>query len=142
MTSAIEPVISPDNQRAEVVRIYKALKQGPAAIIDADGQRLPLPQALYAILVQAARELELGRGVSLVSSGHELTSQQAAEVLNVSRPFLIRLLDEEHIPYHMVGTHRRIALEDLLAFRESRSKARKTALGKMAREAQKSGDYA
>ena len=134
------------DQRRTFAHVHEALerahKAGCPAIVCADGESLPIPEPLYDLLIQALRQLERGRAVSIVATNQELTTQQAAETLNISRPFLIRLLDEKQLPYRMVGTHRRLALEDVLAYRQTRSKSRRKLLGELARDAQKSGTYA
>ena len=71
----------------------------------------------------------------------ELTTQQAADLLNVSGPFLPKLLDAGASPFHPAGSHRRIRLDDLMAYRERRSRARRAAFAAMAREAQEMGLY-
>jgi excisionase family DNA binding protein len=71
----------------------------------------------------------------------QVTTTQAAEILNVSRPYLARLLDEGAIPYHRVGTHRRILLEDLLAYKSQRKQERKEGLQKLADLSQEYGLY-
>lgn len=71
----------------------------------------------------------------------ELTAQQAADVLNVSRPFLVRLLKSGAIPCHQVGTHRRVRPADVLAYRRERSRVRRAVLAEMARDAQAMGLY-
>ena len=67
--------------------------------------------------------MSAGRGISLVPENAELTTVQAAEVLKVSRPYLIKLLSEGAIPYRKVGKHRRVRMEDVMAFKD-RSPAR------------------
>ncbi len=73
-----------------------------------------LTEALRALLAPLAQ----GKMVRVVPLEAELTTQEAAEILGVSRPHLIRLLESGKIPYRKVGTHRRIRVEDLLAYRE------------------------
>ena len=102
---------------------------------------LELPESLYQVLIQAAHELQRGRGVSIVPVGAELTTQHAADLLNVSRPFLIRLLEAGEIPYHKVGTHRRVRLDHLLAYKSHRTAARRDFLARAASEAQDLGIY-
>jgi excisionase family DNA binding protein len=73
--------------------------------------------------------------------GREVTLQQAADLLNVSRPFLVKLLETGAIPFHYVGAYRRVGLTDVLAYRNQRSHARRAALAEMACEAQEMGLY-
>lgn len=77
----------------------------------------------------------------MMSSQAELTTQQAAELLNVSGTFLVRLLESGAIPFHRVGTQRQVRLVDVLAYRRERSRVRRTVLAEMAREAQELGLY-
>lgn len=85
----------------------------------------PLPEPVFAILVQAAQHLSKGRSVSILHYAELLTTQQAADLLGVSRPYLIGLLQKEVIPFEMVGTHRRIRMEDLLRYKEAREQNRR-----------------
>lgn len=89
-------------------------------------------QALVVVLTEFAR----GSAVTIVPVESELTTQQAADVLGVSRPFLVKELDAGTIPARMVGTHRRIRLEDLTRYRAAIDAKRQKALGKLAEQAQ------
>ncbi|MFN7648174.1 MAG: excisionase family DNA-binding protein [Acidobacteriota bacterium] len=80
-----------------------------------------------------------GRGVTLVPENAELTTVQAADVLNVSRPFLIKLLEENALPHRKVGKHRRIRMEDVMAYKSRIDRDREAVLDQLAREAQEQG---
>lgn len=68
----------------------------------------------------------------MVAENHELTTQRAANILGVSRPFLVRLLEENKVPFHMVGSHRRVYLVDLLTYKSKRDRARHDAIRRLA----------
>jgi excisionase family DNA binding protein len=110
-------------------------------LVGADQRPRRLPLSVAQVLSRAVHELARGHAVTIVPVESELTTQQAADLLNVSRPFLIKLLDSGEIPCHRAGTHRRVRAADLLAYRDRRRAARRAALAEMAREAQEMGLY-
>ncbi len=117
------------------------LAQENIALSSASQQPLPLPGSLVQVLRQILGFMSQGKGVAVTPVLRELTTQTAADLLGVSRPFLIELLNKQAIPFHLVGTHRRIYLKDLLRYREHRDGQRKEVLNRMAREAMNEGDY-
>ncbi len=78
---------------------------------------LVVPRAAAVVFAQMLALLATGQGVQIIPDSAELTTQQAADFLNVSRPYLIGLLEADEIPYRKVGTHRRIRFEDLREYR-------------------------
>lgn len=88
---------------------------------DADaGDQVEIPHEIYEVLVKTVEAMRKGLAITITPSSMTLTTQQAAELLGVTRPTLVRLLDAGKIPFEKPGTHRRIKLEDVLAFKEVR----------------------
>jgi excisionase family DNA binding protein len=84
------------------------------------GEQVELPQAVYNVLRQVIEAMSQGLAVTVVPQAQTLTTQQAAELLGISRPTLIRLLEAGRIPFEKAGSHRRLLLRDVLAYREER----------------------
>lgn len=92
-----------------------------------------LPPAVARLMLDLLELVGKGDAVTLVPFGAELSTQQAAEMLKVSRPFLVKLIETRQIPHHKVGTHRRVRAEDVLAYRQRRDRTRNAALSRLAR---------
>jgi excisionase family DNA binding protein len=95
---------------------------------DGDVTQVELPPALGQLLLDVLTHVARGEMVTFVPYGAELTTKEAADLLNVSRPFLVAMLEEGKIPFHKVGSHRRVRASDLLEFRERRDSERADAL--------------
>ena len=106
-------------------------------VIDAEQEQpLELPAGAVALLMDILEAMASGQGVSLIPENAELTTVQAADVLNVSRPYLIKLLDENAIPHRKLGKHRRIRMEDVMAYKMRIDREREAVLDQLAMEAQ------
>lgn len=117
-------------------------EKGPLTlkVLEADKEQpLQLPAGAVALLMEVLEAMAAGRGVTLIPENAELTTVQAAEFLNVSRPFLIRLLNENFIPHRKVGKHRRVRMEDVIAYKARIDQVREAVLDQLARDAQELG---
>ncbi len=109
------------------------------ALVSAEGERIELPGRMFVILRQIAETLAAGRGVTVVPRDTQLTTQEAADFLGISRPTLVKLLTEDKIPFTTVGRHRRVTLEDLLDYQARSQAERRAVLRQMARGGQEAG---
>jgi excisionase family DNA binding protein len=127
-------ILARDRDRPAVARLREALSTGPLRLVDPGGETIPLPEPAYRVLVRAIDMLNAGRAVVLRPYNTMLTTQEAAELLHVSRQYLITLLEDRRIPYEVAGTDRRIRITDLLRFKAERGRKRKAILRTMTRE--------
>jgi excisionase family DNA binding protein len=97
-----------------------------------DDDALVVPRVAAVMLAQVLGFLANGQGVQIMPDNAMLTTQQAADMLNVSRPYLIGLLEADAIPYRMVGTHRRIAFKDVLDYQRKDNRHRREVLDELA----------
>jgi len=116
-------------------------KPGRVALIDEQGNRADLPKALFDHLMHIVQMMAEKRTVVLVPEDEECTTQAAADVLGVSRQHLVDLLERGEIPFHKVGTHRRVVFRDVLAYQKKRDKERSRALDKLMKDVSDAGLY-
>ena len=106
-------------------------------VIDADhDEPLELPAGAVTLLLDILGAMASGQGVTLIPEDAELTSVQAADILHVSRPFLIKLLEAGQIPYRRVGKHRRIRMEDDMNYKQAIDQEREAVLDRLVADAQ------
>lgn len=108
-------------------------------VIDGDQGIIEIPVSALRLLIDILAQMAEGNGVTIMPVHAELTTQQAADFLNVSRPYLIDLLERKELPFHKVGTHRRVLFKDLLAYRERSRLDMDQALDQLAQQAQEHG---
>jgi excisionase family DNA binding protein len=126
---------------AELERRGVAVPKPQPALVGADGERLEVPNPIFEALMQVATAMAHGQAVTVIPQNALLTTQEAAELLGISRPTLVRLLEDHEIPYEKRGRHRRVQLSDLLAYQERMRRERRESLDRMAREGQEAGLY-
>ena len=112
-----------------------------AGLVGRGGHVVELPERTQSLLVSIVENLRAGNGVSVIPLHAELTTVQAAELLNVSRPYLIKQIEAGEVAHHMVGTHRRLKLVDVLAYRDRLRMQADDALDAMTAEAEELGLY-
>lgn len=117
------------------------LPKSPTAPPSATGRILEVTPDVLAALTQILNALQLGEAVTVASDDHQVTTQQAANLLGVSRPHLVKLLEENRIPFQRTGSHRRLFLRDVLSYQEQRSARRRAILDEMTRQAVADGLY-
>jgi excisionase family DNA binding protein len=130
--------VDPDvaNRAARRIRDFLATHQGPGPLTIlgelAGDDALVVPREAAVLLAQILSLLANGQGVQIIPDNAELTTQQAADMLNVSRPYLIKLLEAGEIPYRTVGRHRRITFQDLREYKRRDDQHRRGVLDELA----------
>jgi excisionase family DNA binding protein len=124
-TMASPPISVLDTLDFRLWSLGRLIQQGGAKLVASDGRQADIPEPVQDLLILILEKMRAGKAVSIVSEeDHALTTQQAADLLGVSRPFLIRLVENREIPFHRVGSHRRIYLRDVLNYKRGRDTAR------------------
>jgi len=112
-------------------------------IVEADGSEktATIPAVAYRLLVDILTQMSQGNAVTVIPIHAELTTQEAADLINVSRPFLIKQMESGEIPHHKVGSHRRVRFTDLMEYKKNIDAARSKVLTELVEESQKLGFY-
>ena len=117
-------------------RLVRYRDQSLNVRISESNELIELPAAAVTLLVDLLSAMAEGSSVTLIPIHAELTTQKAADLLGVSRPFIIKLLEDKEIPHRLVGTHRRILFKDLMEYRHRVDNKRAEALDELAAQAQ------
>ncbi len=139
----VESVMAQEQEASSIRQIERILKLegSQPKLVGANGEEITIPDSVYQVLRQVVHAMALGQAISIVPQERELTTQQAADFLNVSRPYLIKLLEQGEIPYIKVGAHRRVRFEDLKKYKEQRDQKRSQILQQLIEMSEEAGLY-
>ncbi len=132
LPSQTEAVVAKETRRALASRLRKDRPAQVRIVGDPSRETMTLPAPAVRLLLRGLEELALGNAVTLIPVRAELTTQEAADMLDISRPSLIQLLDERKIEYRRVGTHRRVRFDSLMKHKREADAARRAALAELA----------
>lgn len=143
MDAVHEETVLPPKDAEALAAVEQLLASGhaPLRLVTANGDDAVLPEELGRVLVTVVSTMHRGQAVTLAPRAMRVTTQQAADILGISRPTFIKLLEEGRIPYETPNRHRRIRLVDLLNYQLARRSERQESLAEMTREAQDLGLY-
>lgn len=136
-----DPISTPQTQEGQIRDLRRLIQQGGVKLAGRDGSQIAIPEPVHDLLLMILKNLQALKAISVVSEHQQLATQRAANILGVSRPFLVRLLENGEITFHMVGSHRRIYLRDLLGYKHRRDEARHEAINDMARAEMEAGTH-
>jgi excisionase family DNA binding protein len=143
-----EPITASEDERPGLARAEQIFDETGFSgderrprLVSGTGDEIELPEPLFRVLRQAVRHLLRGDSVAIAPVNQRLTTQQAADFLNVSRPYLVRLLESGEIPFTKTGTHRRVQLCDLAEYKRRRDTARRQHLRQLTQLNQELGLY-
>jgi excisionase family DNA binding protein len=139
--AAKKPITLSDTEQQQVRALGRALLRGVPAFVTSAGERIELPGTVFEVLKTAVGFMSHGQTITLVPDNQVLTTQRAADILGMSRPFFIKQLEGGLMAHHRVGNQRRVYLRDVLEFAKKRDKDRLSALDLLARDAFQAGLY-
>ncbi len=141
LPTAEEVALARESGRTLSAYLHVRSKTQQLEIFDDQGAPHPvrIPMSALRLLVDVLTEIGEGNAVSIIPVHAELTTQEAADVLNVSRPHLIKLLENKEIPFHKTGTHRRVRYQDVIVYKERIDAERRKALDTLTEQAQMLG---
>lgn len=128
-------------EASEIEAILDLVRRKKPALIDPEGHQTELPEPLYKMLIHIVEQIKQGRAVIMMPEDETFTTQAAANFLGVSRQHLVDLLEDGEIPYHKVGSHRRVYFRDLKDYADKRDTGRRATMDELFEEVNKAGKY-
>lgn len=144
-TQTIDQTVLPPQDLEAMLDLSRFLDRHPepAALLGPDGQMVPLPLEVFRVLEAVAAAMREGKAITIAPVDQILTTQEAADFLGISRPTLVKLLESGEIAFEQpgAGRHRRVRLQDLIAYQDRRRTTRRQALDDLTHEAAEAGLY-
>lgn len=137
-------IIQPPKNEAElneIVELVQKITNSEKVLITKDGQSIEVPNFVSQVLYEILSILSKGGSMTIIPMEKELTTQQAADILNVCRPYLVKLLENNEIPFRKVGSHRKILMRDLIEYKDRVKTNRKEKLSELVNLSQELGLY-
>jgi len=133
----IEP--TPPDQAAAQLALMSLDRDAPLQLHRDHGTTIQLPSSVARVLFRVLSEMAKGNAVSLIPIGRELSTQEAADLLGVSRPFIVKQVAEGRLAHRTVGRHRRIRLGDLMAYQRAMDESARAAMRRLVEDSQELG---
>ena len=138
-TNRLDPSLIPPEQLAKMVQLFA--RPDHILLTDSEGNQSEIPEVLFQHFARIVRLMSEKKAIVMLPEDEAFTTQAAANYLGMSRQFFVGLLEKGEIPFHRVGTHRRVTFKDLLEYEKKRDRARREALDRLSDEAAKAGLY-
>jgi len=139
--AAKKPITLPETEQQQVQALERVLHSGVPAFVTSAGERIELPGTVFEVLRAAVGLMAQGQTITLVPDNQAITTQRAADILGMSRPFFVKQLEAGLMAHHRIGNQRRVYLRDVQAFSKKRDAGRLASLDLLARDAFEAGMY-
>ena len=136
-----EPITIRDTEQPAVEKLEHLLERGIPSLVTSTGEKVKLPATIYEVLKRVVELMADGKAVTVIPDNQVVTTQRAADILGMSRPFFIKLLETGAMAHHRVGNQRRVYLRDVLQYAHKREQERQAALNRLSRHAVETGLY-
>ncbi|CAN5347895.1 hypothetical protein BH23BAC3_BH23BAC3_16500 [soil metagenome] len=128
-------------EASEIEAILEMVRRKKPALVDPEGHRTELPEPLFKLLTHIVEQMKQGRSIILMPEDESFTTQAGANFLGVSRQHFVDLLEDGKIPFHKVGSHRRVYFRDLKEYADKRDTGRRQTMDELFDKVNKAGKY-